>query len=258
MNMGDENMGNNLNYFIENELQNIVLNSKDSSIYRRPLVGFTRADNPLFHKLKEVVVSDHLLPRDLLKNANSVISFFIPFTKELIIENKNHHFVSREWAVAYVETNKLIHTAIEDMGKKLGMLGIESSGNPAKMIGYDHGKLMSKWSQRHVAYICGLGTFGVNNMLITNEGCGGRYGSFVIDKELEYTPLIQEEYCLWKKNKSCGVCFKACPVNALTEDRFDRYKCYDRCSEVDRFYSDIDESDACGKCLTGPCAIRKP
>ena len=248
----------NLNRLIEDEIQEIVLNAKNASIYRRPLVGFTSAENPLFHKLKEVVVRDHLLPCDLHENARTVIAFFIPFKGELMVGNKKHPFVSREWAVAYVETNKLIHTVIEALGRKLGELGIEVSGNPAKTIGYDHELLMSRWSQRHVAYICGLGTFGVNNMLITREGCGGRYGSFVIDRELEFTPPIQEEYCLWKKNGSCGVCFKACPVDALNKDGFDRYKCYDRCSEVNRFYSDIDESDACGKCLTGPCAIRRP
>ncbi|WP_338094171.1 hypothetical protein [Methanorbis furvi] len=35
-----------------------------------------------------------------------------------------------------------------------------------------------RWSHRHFAVLAGLGTFGVNNMLITRMGCYGRVSSF--------------------------------------------------------------------------------
>lgn len=246
-----------LNNYIEDEIKSLLNSFKKSDIYRTPLVGFGDADNPLFKKLKDVASEDHMTPDEILPGAKSVISFFIPFKEDLIKINKNHSYVSREWASAYIETNSLINEIIQQLRQKLETLGIKASENPAK-LGYDHEKLMARWSQRHIAYVCGLGTFGINNMLITKEGCGGRYGSFVIDKKLEFTETIAEEYCLWKRNKSCGVCIKACPVEALTEEGFDRYKCGKRCSEVDKYYSDLDECESCGKCLTGPCAHRKP
>jgi epoxyqueuosine reductase len=246
-----------LNNYIENEIKVILKASKYSDIYREPLVGFGDASNPLFKSLKDVISEDHLLPEDFLSGAKSVVSFFLPFKEDLIKINKNHSYVSREWAVAYVETNKLINVIIQELRQKLASLGINASDNPAK-LGYDHEKLISRWSQRHIAYVCGLGTFGINNMLVTKEGCGGRYGSFVIDKELEFTKTIEEEYCLWKKDKTCGFCIKACPVGALTEDGFDRYKCHKRCTEVNNYYNDLEECDSCGKCLTGICSYRKP
>jgi epoxyqueuosine reductase len=246
-----------LNKYIEKEIKEIILNSKNGSIYRDPLVGFGNPENPLFMQLKTIVDNDHLLPEDFLPGAKSVVSFFIPFKEDIIINNKNHSYVSKEWAVTYIDTNKLINEVVQKIKQKLTAIGINASDNPAK-LGFDRSKLLSQWSQRHIAYICGLGTFGINNMLITEEGCGGRYGSFVIDKELDYTPTITDEYCPWKKNRSCGACIKSCPVSALTEEGYDRFKCFEMCSGVNNYYNDLEECDVCGKCLTGPCAFKKP
>lgn len=246
-----------LNKYIENEIRAIILNSKNGNIYRTPLVGFGSADNPLFEKLRDIVAKDHLIPEDFIHNAKSIVSFFIPFKQDIIINNMNHSYVSKEWAITYIDTNKLINEVVQKMKEKLNNMGINVSDNPAK-LGFDRSKLLSQWSQRHVAYICGLGTFGINNMLITEVGCGGRYGSFIIDKELDYTPTIEDEYCPWKKDKSCGVCIESCPVGALTEQGYDRFKCFEMCSEVNNYYNDLEECDVCGKCLTGPCAFEKP
>jgi hypothetical protein len=83
------------------------------SLYRRPLVGFARADDPLFGELKRVVGTGHQLPADILPGAQSVAAFFIPFSKELVEVNKKHTYVAREWAEAYIETNRLISLCCE-------------------------------------------------------------------------------------------------------------------------------------------------
>ena len=114
---------------------------------------------------------------------------------------------------------------IQHMKGILEDIGVKSSDNPARMA-FDMERLIHRWSQRHVARICGLGNFGINNMLITEMGYAGRYGSFVIDAALPYNEYVMDEYCLYKSNGNCAVCVKACPTGALTLDGFDRYKCY--------------------------------
>jgi hypothetical protein len=73
-----------------------------------PLAGFADADDPLFEKLEVWVSDTHLLPKDLLPNARSVITSFIPFKKETVLSNQGGKKASSEWAKAYLETNKLI------------------------------------------------------------------------------------------------------------------------------------------------------
>ena len=244
-----------LNRVIVDEINSFVEKASEKVKYRKPLVGFAYAKNPEFKKLKDIIMQNHLLPSDLLPDAISVISFFLPFTESLVTINRNHGYISKEWAEAYVETNKLIDEIIEHMKNVLKNYGIKCSSNPARMP-FDKEILMHKWSQRHVAKICGLGNFGINNMLITAYGCAGRYGSFVIDVPLNYNNPITEEYCLYKRNGSCKACIKACPIEALTIEGFDRHKCYAWVNEVNNYYSDLDECDVCGKCITVPCAFK--
>src|SRR4030042_2525740 len=82
--------------------------------WKKPLVGFASADDPLFSKLKEVVRPSHALPRELLPSARTVVGFFIPFETALQKENEKAGFYpARSWAVAYVEKNRLIRELAE-------------------------------------------------------------------------------------------------------------------------------------------------
>lgn len=246
-----------LNEIIINEINYLVKNSTKDTLYRKALIGFASANDSNFKELRQIAAPNHFLPSDLLTTAKSVISFFLPFREDLITRNRNHDYVSKEWAIAYIETNELIDEIITHMKEFLSDYGIKMSDNPARMD-FDKEILMHRWSQRHVARICGLGTFGINNMLITSSGCAGRYGSFVIDTPLKYNHIIKDEYCLNKKYGSCRVCIDSCPVNALTLDSFDRHKCYEWLKKVNEYYSDLDLCDCCGKCITVPCAFKIP
>lgn len=242
---------------IKSEIIAMLKNSGNGVSYREPLIGFADADNKAFMDLKKVVAPDHLLPSDLLKEAKSVVSFFLPFTEDLVKKNKDDSYVSKDWAIAYIETNKYIDVIIQHMKRVLGEMGIKCSDNPARMP-FDKERLIHHWSQRHVARICGLGNFGINNMLITEIGCAGRYGSFVIDAVLPYNEYVTDDYCLYKRNGSCKACIKACPTEALTVNGFDRQKCYSWVKKVNIYFSDLEECDVCGKCIAVPCAFKKP
>ncbi len=57
----------------------------------------------------------------------------------------------------------------------------------------------SNWSERHVAYISGLGTFSLSKGIITEKGMAGRLISLVTDAPLPPTPRAYTElyeYCI--------------------------------------------------------------
>jgi epoxyqueuosine reductase len=243
----------NMKEFIEDSIKALVVDTENTK-YREPIVAFADVDDLEFESIKSMTHENHMLPKGWMPNGKTVVSFFIPFTKELVLANKKQEYIAKEWAVAYIETNNLIKEINNTMAEKLKQYGIDTVWQ-LPVVNYDSEKLMSYWSQRHVAFIAGIGTFGINNMLITNKGCSGRYGSFIIDYKIEPSKKNREEKCLYKLNGSCGICMELCPVQALKLQGFDRYKCSTWVEAVDEFYSDLGSCDCCGKCLLGPCAI---
>jgi epoxyqueuosine reductase QueG len=246
---------------IRKEIIDFVAAREEGSGYgwKTPLVAYARADDPLFKTLKEVASPTHALPVDFLKEAQTVITYFIPFRDEIIKSNKSGRFTSRSWAVTYIETNKLIAAVNEHLQKFLIGQGYKAVFVPATH-NFNETTLLSDWSHRSAAYIAGLGTFGVNHMLITESGCCGRIGSLITNLQLTPTPRPTREYCLHKADGSCGRCAKKCVNSSLTIDSLDKHKCYEMCLiNADRL-SDLESiADVCGKCLVGvPCSSAIP
>ncbi len=133
--------------------------------------------------MKEIVAPAHLEPCDLLRGAQTVICYFIPFSEEVVCSNIKGSFSSREWGVAYLETNNLIEDLNQNLKKELSKLGAGAALIPATH-NFNEETLLSNWSHRHVAFMAGLGNLGINNMLITEKGCCGRIGSVVTTLEL--------------------------------------------------------------------------
>lgn len=240
---------------IKQIIADTVARAKGATAYREPLVGFARADDPLFKELKKAVGPGHLLPGDILPGATSVVAFFVPFTRELVKLNRKHPYVAREWAVAYIETNRLISLCCQRLVDELTNRGIKAAWQKPTH-NFDPELLISHWSHKHVAYICGLGTFGLHHMLITPRGCAGRVGSLVMDLPLEASRRPDVENCLYKRAGKCLACVKICPAGALSQQGLDKKLCYLRLLEVDTHYKDLDVCDVCGKCATGgPCSL---
>lgn len=233
-------------------------NKEIKTRWRTPLVAFAKADDPLFFKLKEIVSPTHLMPQDLLAAARSVIVYFIPFAEDINLGNKAGKEASKDWALAYIETNKLI-TDLNDYLLKL----ISEKGHSAQVIPPTHNfnkeSLLSNWSHKHVGYIAGLGTFGMHQMLITQRGSSGRLGSIVTSLELEPSTRPLKEYCLYKAGKHCLKCVEKCPTGALQRTEYDRHKCYEVCLSNAKTHAAYGLADVCGKCVSGvPCAFRNP
>jgi epoxyqueuosine reductase QueG len=229
-------------------------------LWKEPIIKIISANDEKLKLLKKAVSVDHLTANDILPNAKSIISFFIPFQDNIVKSNIKGIMASEEWATAYIKTNDLIKVINEKIEILMNQNGYKTGKIPATH-NFDAKKLISNWSHRHIAYIAGIGTFGINNMLITKKGCCGRFGSIIINCELnEYTHINEiKEKCLHKINGSCGICQKRCIVNAYANNNYDRHKCYKQCLENAEYHKKIGYTDICGKCLVGlPCSIKEP
>ncbi|MGG7177132.1 epoxyqueuosine reductase [Clostridium paraputrificum] len=247
---------------IRDIIENFVKDYQDrynaETRWGEPLVEYADSNDTMFGELKSIVSPSHGLPKDFLGDAKTVVAYFIPFHESVVKSNIKDRESSRIWAKAYVETNKLILDLNTFIKEELEKLGYKSNIIPATH-NFDEEKLISHWSHRHVAYIAGLGKFGLNNMLITEKGCCGRVGTFVTNLEIEPTKRKDSENCLYKKSNICKRCVDRCVNDALKVDSFNRYKCYEMCLHNAEVHSDIYLSDVCGKCLVGlPCSMVNP
>ncbi|MFI3212364.1 MAG: epoxyqueuosine reductase [Eubacteriales bacterium] len=237
--------------FIENYIQECVKNCLWSELYREAIVGFSSAEDPLYQQLYDATNRKMLEPKDLLPTAKTVVSFFIPFSEEIAKKVASGGKINQTWSDMYSLTNPLLSEILDGLQRELKEKGIDSAGEPPTM-NYDPVQLTAKWSHKSSAVIAGIATFGLHRLLITKSGTIGRMSSLVIDCELEPTQRPDTEYCLYKKNGSCGICMERCPSGALKPDGFDRFRC--------NAYLDgkniSDYEQGCGMCSTGPCALK--
>ena len=186
--------------------------------YRAPLLGFAAAADDRFETLANDVVPGHKLPEELLSGAKSVVSFFLPFAREVVEANRRTETeVAREWAVAYTETNALIERVAKEVIDALAREGVRAVSEPPTGR-FDSERITSDWSHKSVGLIAGLGSFGIHRMLITAAGCAGRFGSVVVDCELPALPVLSAGEFLHLTSGTCLVCVGNCPVGALGED----------------------------------------
>jgi len=238
-------------------------------IYDPPIVGFADAENPLFPEMKKesVVGNLFILPGEWLPGAVTVISYFLPFTKDVRSSNYGPDVPSHEWNHARFmgedfsdDIRRLIISEIEKLGKKAVAPVLE------KNYVVDNINFLSSWSERHAAFVAGLGTFSLSRGMITRKGMAGRFGSVITDAEFptterEYSTPFQ--YCLWFERDSCGACIDRCPSGAITASGKDKSKCHhlltveDPLREMNKIYAYPYSS--CGKCQTNvPCEDKIP
>jgi epoxyqueuosine reductase QueG len=236
-----------------------------ADMWREPVVKIISAKKVKHEWLKQAVAPDHLAPADILPDAKSVICFFIPFHGSVVQSNAAPGPASAEWALAYIKTNDLIAMINRDIEALLAENGYRAGKIPATH-NFDETTLVSRWSHRHIAYLAGIGAFGINNMLITEKGCCGRIGSIVTNYEYgEHVPdtahadTAPAEKCLNKINRSCGLCRKKCEAGAYPAAGFDRRACYAKCLENAELHKNLGFADVCGKCLAAlPCSLAAP
>lgn len=244
--------------FIEKFIQKNNEEKTFSTKWRKPLVAFISSDDSGFLELYERSDKIHLMPKDLLKESKSVIVYFLPFEENLSKRNYGGDYASKDWAQAYVDTNEIIKKMNKQLSDYLLQYNYNSTTLPPTH-NFDKEKLVSWWSHKHIAYLAGMGNFGLHQMLITDSGSAGRFGSIVSSMPVIEKKQESSAGCLWIKDGSCGFCVKNCTFGALRKDFFDRKLCYEILMKNADYYEEIGMSDACGKCLANvPCSFINP
>lgn len=241
--------------FMETNALNKIPALGSLTIYDHPFIGIASADDPLFSLLKaeNVVGPQHLSPQEWLNGAKSVISYFLPFTKEIREANRVFGVAAREWMYGRIEGEACNNALREYLVQKFFDQGIQAV-SPGLDSRFRVVNRHSNWSERHVAFIAGLGTFSLSRSLITRRGSAGRIGSMIIDIPLAPTPRSykeRDEYC-----SKCGACILRCPPLAISEAGKDNAVCGEY---LDRVLARYRPRYGCGKCQTGvPCEDQVP
>ena len=267
-----------------NELPNEIFLCT-SALFDKPIVGFGSADDELFEQYKKIGIIGpwHLSPKEWLLEAKTIVSMFFPINENVRRHNAaQNDMASKEWAFTRVECQAFIGRFMQELRDWLVESGTAAcvpaidprftyirggkviAAQPAPIPGedgdvgdedLDSSIYSSAWSERHAAYVCGLGTFCLSKGLITEKGVAGRYASVIIDTEIErsarpYTGIY--DYCT-----KCGACAARCPAGAIDLlNGKDHVKCaayLHKCTPLLKPYY------GCGLCQTGvPCEAGIP
>lgn len=250
-----ENIITGLTAFTKDSPLNFVAELNDLRIFDSPLVGVANADDPLFARLKrqDGVGPFHLSPQEWLAECKSVISYFLPFSEAVRAANRNPGLPSLEWLYGRIEGQNFNNALSQFLVANLNQAGYHALA-PALDPRFAIVNRRANWSERHVAYIAGLGTLSLNCSLITKVGSAGRIGSIVVALELEATERCYEDF---EENCcKCGACIRRCPPGAISENGKDHAICAEYLEEMkSRFHPRY----GCGKCQTAvPCENKSP
>ena len=239
-------------------------------LYETPIIAIGDADDPLWETLhqKEAVGKVFRSPKEWMPESKTVVSYFAPFTDFVIDGNCVEPVdVGNGWLYARVEGQAFLTETnhfIEGWFASKGIKAYSPYAGPEFKYVFEPGtsediadktvSFTSNWSERHVAFVCGLGTFGLQKALITEKGVCGRFGSVITDASL---PVTERTYTgIYEWCKMCGACCR-CPGGAID---LATGKSHHLCST---YFDTIREKYAprygCGKCYVNvPCMKQRP
>ncbi|MFH1003475.1 MAG: epoxyqueuosine reductase [Chloroflexota bacterium] len=257
------------------------------AIFEEPLVGFADGDDPLFERYKTIIGDYHLTPREVLvcgqpdgpgeaitPDRVSVISLVMPIAYQTRLSLRRESLVpSQRWNHTRWQGEAFIEELSRHVVSLLAEAGYRAVA-PALASCYEVKErptnLAANWSHRHAAYAAGLGTFSLNDALITPRGIAMRCGSVVTDAPLPPSPRTYPDHlanCLFYRDGSCRNCIERCPVGAISERGHDKPKCRAYIShgqkeilkQLGREEGYLGRYPACGLCQTKvPCEARIP
>ncbi len=256
-------------------------------IFDEPLVGFADGDDPIFVQYKTIMGDFHLTPREALARhvagelgegspewpAVSAVAWVLPIARETRLSNRREsEGPSLRWNHTRwqgqdfnFDLARYVVSLLEDLGYR----AVAPESAPSFRILRLPDGFASSWSQRHIAYAAGLGTFSLSDGFITRKGIAMRCGSVVTDVELPASPRPYPNYlanCLFYVDRSCHRCIERCPGGAITEEGHDKVKCRAIMFEQQKAWVEgahgegyIGDYAGCGLCQTKvPCEDRIP
>jgi epoxyqueuosine reductase QueG len=266
--------------FVENSPENSLKNIANERAFDTPVVGFSWGGDRLYQDFKTHVGPFHWTPEEVFELAFpglkakpeeiSVISWVLPKTEFTRKDNRKQDvYPSERWARARIfgeQFNTELRKHVAEFLMKEGYEAVAPVLLPDwKIEQSERFTFSSRWSERHVAYASGLGTFGLCDGLITLRGKAVRLGSVAARIEIPSTPRPygdHHEYCLFYSTGKCEKCVERCPVQAVSVTGHDKVKCRSHVrvgsgEHVKQHYGF--DGYGCGLCQTGvPCEFRIP
>ena len=239
----------------------------DIEVMEEPLIGFAAADDPLFNEFKkpEIIGPEWMAPREWMNDAHTVITLFFPRSEAVrtrlstdpgpVVEAAECGFPQAGRCASKVTA--VLVAALENQGIKVCSPGRDPRSD-MKTTPFMNGEepdlhFCPTWSDKHAAYACGLGTFGLHRHIITEKGCCGTLTSFITDHEFDPSPRPYTgvyDNCIM-----CGACVNRCPAGAITMEHLrNLLKCIQYGEELEK-----QGGGECARCMVGvPCEHRNP
>lgn len=263
---------------------------ENEPIVEEPIVAFADGDDPIFQDFKKIIGEFHLTPREILEKhiaaknwrfgtVNSIdsigiVSWALPLTKKTCLVERevplggspryNH---SRWIGIRLYESVEQYVASLLEVLQCHALAPTRSKFFEIKQMPGNW--MAANWSERHIAYASGLGTFGLNGLMITSRGCAVYLGSVVCDKALTPTPRNPNPLanCPFYQDESCRLCIEHCPGSAISKEGRSNIACLknlrdEQTIKVKNLGLDeglIGPAPSCGRCSTGvPCEDRIP
>jgi epoxyqueuosine reductase QueG len=254
--------------------QNTLQMSTKEPAWGEPRIAYARGDDPLFAKIKADIGPFYWTPREAFHLAYpdtevsdselSVIVYILPQTEATRLDQRQATTVPAErWARSRFHGEEFNCALRLHLAEQLTSAGYQAVA-PERLAEFAYQDserfgIASNWSERHTAWIAGLGTFGLSDGLITRVGKAVRFGSVVVKMKLDATRRSYEGYqdwCLWYAKGTCGVCMQRCPIDAISEEGHDKPACFDYIRKVTTPY--VRDNYGTGATPCGLCQVKIP
>ena len=264
--------------FLTNNRNNLAaLGYPNEKIWETINVGFAAGADPIFAYYKKDIgdfywspaeAFDQLFPGAHIINDNlSVVSIGFYMTQTIKDEQSKQTIgPTVKWGYARNSWEPLIQEFSRGFVEKLRQAGVRAAAIDLApgFVWKESEKygLAATWSQRHTAYVAGLGTFGLCDGLISRNGKAARYTSFILEGNWQPDSRPYKGYhdwCLFYKNGSCKECMEICPAHAISEKGHNKSVCAAYCSIIMNEYGNDPallprHSSWCGLCQGAvPC-----
>ena len=182
-------------------------------------------------------------PRGIYPEARSVIVIGLPVDLPVLETTPS---------IFYHELYNTVNRLLDEDAYRIALL-LNELGHPSIFTprdGYGSMQVLREsplafFSHRHAAYLAGLGSFGVNNMLLTPRyGPRVRFNSILTTADLPPDPVMTEELCV-----RCMRCVRDCPAHALEKGDYPaQMTLKDRCTDYNAGLTDR-HIQPCGVCI---------
>ncbi|MFX1278468.1 MAG: hypothetical protein ACFFA3_03575 [Promethearchaeota archaeon] len=227
-----------IDLFSKNKLNRLPESYGGDRIFSNPIIGVAQGDDSIFKKYKEIISPKHLTPEEVWKAAKlsniedsnlRILSIVCPFSNQIRSESIKARIMPAE--IYSIGRNYANEFKIEVMKQTIEFFRKQGFRATAGMLSDKfiiYPGFFSSWSERHIAFAAGLGTFSLHEGLISEVGCNIRLCSVITDAPLRVTSRRSDDpyaNCLYYTNGTCRECEKKCPADAINENGHDKKKC---------------------------------